>query len=126
MAAARADLLAFLDDAFEAHQEDDSRSVREWLREFERQSRQLISGGALQSVSKSSASQTYAIGAGQLTATQIARIWRELIQFYDAVRRDLECGSDSVSEEDIYNEMVARLNVPATEQMIDFSCLRMI
>jgi hypothetical protein len=73
-----------LDDAWDDAPEG-GLTLRNALRAKERAAGLLVSGGSLSSVSKNSASQSYAFGSGAVTATDIARGWRILIDLYDSV-----------------------------------------
>jgi hypothetical protein len=98
------DLRRILDDAY-----DDSVSeavtLREKLRYNERAIGALISAGSISSVSKNSASQTIAYGAGNLTTAEVARAWRVLIDCHDAVAADASKNTDLL----IKSEMMRRL-----------------
>jgi len=106
-----------LDDAF-----DDASSaatpLRTQLRLNERAAGSLVSGGSLASVSKNSASQSYAFGRGNVTPAEIARGWRILIDCFDVTSTDLASTDDTV----IKVEMQLRLQ-PIYEFTKDFSGL---
>lgn len=61
-------------------------SLRDQLLIFEQQALALIGGGSLASVSKNSASQSYASGPNALTPLQIQRAWRYLVDLFDEVK----------------------------------------
>jgi len=98
------DLRRMLDDAY-----DDAVagtiSLREQLRANERNAGALVAGGSLSSVSKNSASQSYAFGNGQVTTAEIARGWRILIDCYDTVLATATDGTDAA----VKAEMLYRL-----------------
>ena len=91
-------------------------ALREQLRANERAAGQLISGGSLASVSKNSASQSYAFGRGNVTPAEIERGWRILIDCYDTTAAALSSSVDS----EIKAEMLLRLQ-PVNEFRKDFS-----
>ena len=103
-----------LDDAF-----DDalatSTPLRDTLRANERATGNLISGGSLASVSKNSASQSYAFGRGNITPAEIARGWRVLIDCFDTTAAALVSTDDAA----IKAEMMLRLQ-PVLEYVKDF------
>ena len=94
-------------------------SLRDQLLTFEQQSLALIGGGSLASVSKNSASQSYASGPNALTPLQIQRAWRYLVDLFDEVKAwaDDELaetspdGDEPANDQDpaIYGEMMKRL-----------------
>lgn len=108
-----------LDDAYDAATLGDlPKPLREQLRENETAAGRLVSAGSLSSVSKNSASQSYAFGYGHLTAVEIARAWRTLIDLFDSTATDLSSSVDAT----IKAEMMRRL-VPIREFTKDFTCL---
>ncbi len=107
------DLKRMLDDAWDVAPAGDD-TLRDTLRGQERAAGLLVSGGSLASVSQNSVSHSYSYGGGSLTAVDIARGWRELIDLFDVVSGS-QTGDDA-----IYAEMKRRL-VPAREFTKDFS-----
>jgi hypothetical protein len=106
------------DDAWDACA--DATPFREQLRIFETQAGKLVSAGSISSVSKNSASQTYGFGNGMLTAAEIARGWRQLIDLFDQTSTNL----GPVSELEIKTEMLLSLANGCREFTKDFTCLR--
>lgn len=117
MALETADLRRMLDDAYDDALSD-SLPLREQLRSKERASGAVIAGGSLSSVSKNSASQSYAFGRGNVTPAEIARGWRVLIDSYDTVAASLSSTDDAV----IVAEMRLKLH-PVREFTKDFTGL---
>jgi hypothetical protein len=77
---------AFLDDAWDAAPAA-ANTLREQLRAFEKQVTTLFSAGALGSVSKNTASQSYrGPGVGSYTPAQLQTVWRDLIDLFDEVK----------------------------------------
>ena len=110
-----------LDDAWDAAPEG-ALTLREQLRTNERAAGLVVSGGSLSSVSKNNASQSYAFGSGNITATEIANVWRELIDLYDLVFDSRTTASGDTSDESVYPEMKRRL-VAIQEFTQDFSTI---
>ena len=120
-----------LEDAWD-HCAAAANSLRPELRANESAIGALISQGQLSSVSKNSASQSYAFGgAGSLTTPEVARAWRDLINLFDQVESILSTAGDIVigyegdNDPAIYAEMRARL-VPAYSGQADITNLRVL
>lgn len=110
-------LRGMLEDAWDVCPNDAS-TLRETLRNFERAARELISAGAISSISKNSASQTYQYGSTTFSSEAVAEHWRELIDLHDRVQAALTDKSD----EAVYAEMMLQL-VPVYGFTKDFSGL---
>lgn len=94
-------------------------TLREQLRARERQVGALIGHGSIVSVSKNSTSQTYSFsGSGSITASEIARAYRTLIDLYDSVSAGIQSADDAL----IFAEMMSRLE-PCAGFTKDFVCL---
>jgi hypothetical protein len=93
------DLQRMWDDAWDSAPEGGA-TFREELRKYERRIGELISTGSVSSISKNSASQTYATySVGTLTQVEITRAWRQLINLFDDIAASLvACGKDSDDE----------------------------
>ena len=110
-----------LDDAWDAAPEG-ALTLREQLRTNERAAGLVVSGGSLSSVSKNNASQSYAFGSGNITATEIANTWRDLIDLYDWVFDARTTAGFNTDDDAVYPEMRRRL-VAIREFAQDFSTL---
>lgn len=109
MAATTQDLQRLLEDAWDNAPEG-SLTLREELRRNERAVGELLATGSVQSVSKNTASQSYAYtGNGTLTTAEVARAWRELINLFDTCSAVLTAAATAATDENIYPEMQARL-----------------
>ena len=93
-------------------------TLRGQLRANERAAGLVVSGGSLSSISKNSSSHSYAFGSGNITATEVANTWRELIDLFDLVLASLSATDD----EEVYAEMMRRLQ-PCVEFTKDFSAM---
>ncbi len=107
-----------LDDAY-----DDSVStgttMREQLRAKERAAGSLVAGGSLSSISRNSASHSYAPpGRGNVTPNDLADGWRNLIDLYDVVLATATDTTDGA----VKGEMLLRLQ-PCNEFTKDFTGL---
>lgn len=121
-------------------------SLREQLRKMERGAAALFASGSLGSVSKNSASQSYAgAGFGRFSVAQIQQGFRMLIELYDAALNQSKCiyqlaqqyptnqvGIDFLAkyptyaadpDETCYDGMAACLR-PVEEYQVDLSVLR--
>ena len=110
-----------LDDAWDDSQAE-AVTLREKLRANERLAGTLVSGGSLSSVSKNSASQSFAFGRGNVTALEIARGWRTLITIFDQVYTSFAAAGETNTDTTVATEMRRRL-VPCREFTNDFSGL---
>ena len=110
-----------LDDAWDAAPEG-ALTLRAQLRANERTAGLIVSGGSLSSVSKNNASQSYAFGSGGITATEIANVWRELIDLYDLVADSRTTAGGDTTDDAVYPEMKRRL-VAVREFTTDFSTI---
>jgi hypothetical protein len=110
-----------LDDAWDDSQAE-AVTLREKLRANERLAGTLVSGGSLSSVSKNSASQSFAFGRGNVTALEIARGWRMLITIFDQVYTSFAAAGETNTDTAVATEMRRRL-VPCREFTNDFSGL---
>lgn len=115
------DLRRGLDDAYDDAQAA-TVTLREQLRLNERAAGALLAGGSLSSVSKNSASQSYAFGRGQVTTADLARGWRDLIDLYDRVFAAFSTAGSSTADSAVVAEMRLRLQ-PVREFTKDFSRL---
>ena len=88
----------------------------------ERAAGALVSGGSLASVSKNSASQSFAFGRGNVTGVEIARGWRILITHYDQVATSYATAGLATDDATVVIEMRQRLT-PCREFTKDFSSL---
>ena len=99
-----------LDDAY-----DDSQAaaitLREQLRLNERAAGRLSSGGSLASVSKNSASHSFAYGRGTVTAIEVARGWRELIDCHDLTAAALSSTDDAAIKAEMLLRQIGRAHV---------------
>lgn len=112
-----------LDDAWD-HSQQTAHTLREELRANETAVGNLLSQGQLASVSKNSASQSYAFsGQGTLTTADIARGWRDLINLFDRCFNLLTAAGSATTDEDVLAEMRARLS-PVYQTRADISGLR--
>ncbi len=131
------------DDAPEAAQ-----SFRSQLRLMESNANNLFSSGSIGSVSKNSASQSYAgAGFGRFSVAQIQQGFRMLIELYDSNKRETQCiynlsqqyptnqcGIDFLAkypnyaqdpDQAIYDRMVCVLGNPVESYEVDLSYLRL-
>ena len=108
-----------LDDAWDDRAE---LTLREKLRANERAAGAMLSAGSLASVSKNSASQSFAYGRGNVTVAEIARGWRELITCFDQVFTSFNTAGLATDDATIVVEMRARIQ-PVREFTKDFSGL---
>lgn len=108
-----------LDDAWDDRAE---LTLREKLRANERAAGAMLSAGSLASVSKNSASQSFAYGRGNVTVAEIARGWRELITCFDQVFTSFNAAGLATDDATIVVEMRARIQ-PVREFTKDFSGL---
>jgi hypothetical protein len=106
-----------LEDAWD-NRAGNGRTLREELRACERIVGLLLTAGSLSSVSKNSASQSYAFsGIGSLSTADVARAWRDLITLHDASQAALQAASLTSDDSAIYAEMCLRcFPTYATEQ----------
>jgi hypothetical protein len=114
------------DDAWDSAPAEAS-TFRDELRKYETRVGELISTGSVSSISKNSASQTYATySVGTLTQVEITRGWRQLINLFDRIRSDLEALGESTTDDAIYAEGQEQLRDAegATECYPDFSQAR--
>lgn len=110
-----------LDDAWDACPEG-ANTLRQQLRDFEKEPGSLFKGGSIASVSKNSSSQTYSLpGSGRVTAQQMANGWRNLINLFDQCATDLDVSGAGDQDESIYTEMMTRLKQSVTEYFSDYS-----
>lgn len=112
------DLRRMLDDAYD-DAVSGSTSLRDQLRAKERAAGSLVAGGSLASISRNSASHSYAFGRGNISPADIARGWRILIDLFDAVLTNATDASDIA----VKAEMLQRLQ-PVNEFTKDFTLLR--
>lgn len=119
------DLQRLCDDAWDAAI-DAANTFRPQLRIFESEIGKLVSKGSLFSVSKNSSSQTYGgYSPGNLTQTELARAWRQLINLFDKCFSDLvSSGIAAPTDEQVYESIKDQLGVPLHEARGDFSELR--
>jgi hypothetical protein len=110
-----------LDDAYDDAQ-DAALTLREQLRASERAAGSLLSGGSLASVSKNSASHSYAYGRGNITAAETARGWRILIDTYDQVIAAFGVAGLATNDASVVAEMRLRLQ-PIREFTKDYTGL---
>ncbi len=111
-------LQGFLDDAWDAAPVQ-ANTFRAQLRKFESSATLLFSGGSIGSVSKNSVSQSYrGPGLGSYTPVQIANAWRDLINLFDSVKKQIDCliaaGNTDFpddTDETIYEAMKSQLIV---------------
>lgn len=108
-----------LEDAWDAAPEG-ALTLREQLRAYELAAGLVISGGSLSSISKNQSNHSYAFGSGNITAKEVANVWRELIDLYDLLVNSYEAAALDVSDETIYPEMMRRL-VPINSFTTDFT-----
>ena len=113
MAYTTLDLQRMLEDAWD-NTDNTGNRLRVELRANETSVGALVAQGQLSSVSKNSASQSYAFsGTGALTTAEVARAWRELVNLFDRAEDILEDAGDITAGVDndaaIYAEMYARL-----------------
>lgn len=118
MAIAANDLKRMLDDAWDDAPDGDY-TLRDQLRANERAAGSLLAGGSLSSVSKNSASHSYAYGNGTLTIAEIARGWRTLIDLYDELFDSLDPNN---SDAEVVIVMRQRL-APVREFTKDFTMI---
>lgn len=110
-----------LEDAWDAAP-DGALTLREQLRANERAAGLVVSGGSLSSISKNQSSHSYAFGSGNITATEVANVWRELIDLFDSISTSYVAAGLAAEDIDIYPEMNRRL-VPVREFTKDFTAL---
>jgi len=113
-----------LEDAWDAAPEG-AHTLREQLRANERAAGLIVSGGSLSSVSKNQSSHSYAFGSGNITATEIANVWRELIDLYDLLVASFTTAALATDDDTIYAEMKLRL-VARNEFTKDFTGLHCV
>ena len=101
-------LQRMLDDAWDAAN-DGADTLRDALRLKEKETGELISAGQISSVSKNSASHSYAFGDGVLTLNEIASGWRDLINLFDYCREVIADDEQAINDDNIVAEMRARL-----------------
>jgi len=113
-----------LDDAWDASQAAGT-TLRESLRAAEKTVRGLLQNGSIQSVSKNSASQSYAFGSSAtLTTADVARAWRDLINCHDGAKAAIvAAGTANPSDSSIRDEMLIRLE-PAFATGLNMANLR--
>lgn len=121
MALETSDIRRMLDDAYDDAQ-DNALTLREQLRANERAAGSLLSGGSLASVSKNSASHSFAYGRGNITIAEIARGWRTLIDAYDQIVISFTAAGLATNDASIIAEMRLRLQ-PIREFTKDFTGL---
>lgn len=108
MRTATGHLRRLLEDAYDASI-DTATDLRVCLRNAEKEVGNLIQFGSVQSVNKNSAGQSYAFGNGQLTATDLALAWRELVDLFDDCQGCLATASAATTAAAVNAEMKARL-----------------
>lgn len=114
-----------LEDAWDNHTASGN-AFRDELRLNERAVGALIANGVLASVSKNSASQSYALnsGASNLTVKEIAGAWRDLINAFDWFKQVLvDNGTASPTDDDVYLQMRANI-VPRYSRTISLLSIR--
>lgn len=108
-----------LEDAWDAAPEG-ALTLREQLRAYERAAGSVVSGGSLASISKNTSSHSYAFGNGNITATEVANTWRELIDLFDLLLASFTEAAIEATDATIYPEMMRRL-VPLNSFTKDFT-----
>ena len=101
-------LQRMLDDTWDAAN-DGADTLRDSLRSKEREIGELVGAGQISSVSKNSASHSYAFGDGTLTLNEIAGGWRDLINLFDYCREVIAADAQTINDDNIVAEMRARL-----------------
>jgi len=101
-------LQRMLDDAWDAAT-DGADTLRDSLRAQEKTVGELLASGQIQSVSKNSASHSYAFGGGTLTLNELAQGWRDLINLFDYCREVIADDAQAINDDNIVAEMRARL-----------------
>ena len=111
---------ASLDDAW-----DESRklgSLRKTLRSFEKQAREVVSGGSVSNIAANGRSTAFSLyGPGGITPSELVDLWRELVDLFDAVKASLGEGATEQSIKDSMMESLRRV----TESYPDLSYLRL-
>jgi len=109
-----------LEDAWD-EAPDGALTLREQLRANERAAGRAVSGGAIASISKNSSSHSYSQGGnGNITPTEVANVWRNLIDLFDGISDAYVAAGLAAEDVDIYPEMKRRL-VPVREFTKDFT-----
>lgn len=108
-----------LEDAWDDAPDGDA-TLRSTLRSNERAASLVVAGGSLSSITKNASSHSYAFGNGNITAVEVANVWRELIDLFDALFDAYTAAGSSTSDETIYAEMKRRL-VPINSFTNDYA-----
>lgn len=110
------DLQRMLEDACEAA-DANALTLREQLRVYEQGTGANLAAGSLASVSKGSASHSFAFSdTGTVTTAELARGWRDLINLHDQVVTDFTASGHPTENADLCAEMRYRLPTFMTEE----------
>ena len=102
-------LRLFLDDAWDAT-DSSTLTLRQQLRAWESDVREIIAGGSIGSTSANGRHVSYASSQeGNITQLDIAEAWRRLIDVHDQSVLDLGAPSDGSEDQAVYDRMMTHL-----------------